>query len=469
MSEINLGQVVGPRGFQGIQGIKGDKGDQGIQGVVGPKVDVAASLGTSTVYAVSQKLLTDEVDKMTTSIATIKSQSDASIVKVDNADTKIDTKTTELQTSIAAILGINKKLTNRINALEESNISSLFNNGASKGVWLDPSDLKTMFQNVGGASLPVTKDGDPVGLMLDKSQGLEGAVTNVAKPFIADYSDGDMEVTNTSEGTKLVCKNLSGSAFHIFEVGKTYKLSVVYSIPETANNISIYNTFRGVNDFLFTATKGVRNKAEVTLTAKSTAIYFRGSSGGEITIHEVVIKEIKGNHASQPLAASRPTYRTDGVLHWLEFDGVDDSLDVNVAATNNFDMSLSFNYKDKSAGATVQLRYNNGSNFIFASAINSNFNLFNTSNGKLVDTSRYSQGIKVITAYISNIESKYIGQSGEVFNLPTELSSTVNKLTIGGNTVFDVHGLIFKDSSQFYTDRSKQLHSYMQRKAGVEI
>lgn len=33
-----------------------------------------------------------------------------------------------------------------------------------------------------------------------------------------------------------------------------------------------------------------------------------------------------GNDVSQSTTASKPTYRTDGVLHWLEFDGVDDYL-----------------------------------------------------------------------------------------------------------------------------------------------
>ena len=207
--------------------------------------------------------------------------------------------------------------------------------GGKQGIWLDLSDLSTMFQNEGGASLPVTKDGDPVGLMLDKSQGLEGTVTNVAKPFISDRSSEHLDVTNTSDGTKLVIKILSnGSSLNIFEIGKTYRLSVIYSIPETASDISVYNTASGGSNFLFTATKGVRNKAEVTLTAKSVALYFR-TSVGEITIHEIVIKEIKGNHASQSLAASRPTYRTDGVLHWLQFDGVDDELRISVTLGNN--------------------------------------------------------------------------------------------------------------------------------------
>ena len=33
-----------------------------------------------------------------------------------------------------------------------------------------------------------------------------------------------------------------------------------------------------------------------------------------------------GYHATQSVSGSRPVYRTDGTLHWLEFDGVDDNL-----------------------------------------------------------------------------------------------------------------------------------------------
>lgn len=43
----------------------------------------------------------------------------------------------------------------------------LFGKG-QEGVWFDPSDLSTMFQDTSG-TIPVTADGDPVGLMLDKS------------------------------------------------------------------------------------------------------------------------------------------------------------------------------------------------------------------------------------------------------------------------------------------------------------
>lgn len=41
-------------------------------------------------------------------------------------------------------------------------------------------------------------------------------------------------------------------------------------------------------------------------------------------------KSGNGNHASQTLSAARPIYRTDGILHWLEFDGVDDCMLITV-------------------------------------------------------------------------------------------------------------------------------------------
>jgi hypothetical protein len=43
-------------------------------------------------------------------------------------------------------------------------------------------------------------------------------------------------------------------------------------------------------------------------------------------------KSGRGNHATQTVSASRPTYQTDGTLRWLAFDGVDDHL---VTTQNN--------------------------------------------------------------------------------------------------------------------------------------
>jgi len=52
--------------------------------------------------------------------------------------------------------------------------------GAASGVWFDPSDLSTLFQDVAG-TVPVEADGDPVALMLDKS----GNGNHAAQPVVA--------------------------------------------------------------------------------------------------------------------------------------------------------------------------------------------------------------------------------------------------------------------------------------------
>ena len=44
------------------------------------------------------------------------------------------------------------------------------------------------------------------------------------------------------------------------------------------------------------------------------------------TVGLVLDKSGNDNHATQPTAESRPVYQAGGGLHWLEFDGVDDSL-----------------------------------------------------------------------------------------------------------------------------------------------
>lgn len=105
--------------------------------------------------------------------------------------------------------------------------------GDKQGVWFDPSDLSTLYQDVAG-TVPVTKDGDPVALMKDKSGN--------------------------------------------------------------------------------------------------------------------------GNHATQSVSASRPIYKTDGILHWLEFDGVDDHLLSSFTATTTTTLVASAMVGSKAKGYLLDYR-----------------------------------------------------------------------------------------------------------------
>ena len=64
--------------------------------------------------------------------------------------------------------------------------------GGKQGVWYDPSDKSTLFQDAAG-TVPVTKDGDPVALMRDKSGNGNHATQTVsaARPaYKGLYYDG---------------------------------------------------------------------------------------------------------------------------------------------------------------------------------------------------------------------------------------------------------------------------------------
>lgn len=64
----------------------------------------------------------------------------------------------------------------------------LFKDG-KQGVWYDPSDKSTLFQDVAG-TVPVTKDGDPVALMRDKSGNGNHAVQTVSTARPIYKTDG---------------------------------------------------------------------------------------------------------------------------------------------------------------------------------------------------------------------------------------------------------------------------------------
>lgn len=47
-----------------------------------------------------------------------------------------------------------------------------------------------------------------------------------------------------------------------------------------------------------------------------------------------------GNHALQDVAPARPTWRTDGTLSWLEYDGADDRLVTSAISYSNPNLSI---------------------------------------------------------------------------------------------------------------------------------
>lgn len=214
--------------------------------------------------------------------------------------------------------------------------------GGEAGVWFDPSDLSTLYQDAGG-STPVTGHGQPVGLMLDKSRGpglgpelaetLPTPSISNAGGSVGAYDPITRTMTNPTLGTE------NGYPRFRFAVGlvagKRYRIQGVVS-GDLSRLIGIrLHTSGGINDVPFNPTTGV---FEVRQVAAADVIEFRldNSAATAVSIASISVRELPGAHAAQTISARRPTYQTADGLHWLSFDGIDDLLltpSVNLSAT----------------------------------------------------------------------------------------------------------------------------------------
>jgi len=192
--------------------------------------------------------------------------------------------------------------------------------------WYDPSDLNTMFQNVEGSS-PVTASGQPVGLLLDKSEGLG------LGPEIAVNGSFD------SPSNWTLSPNVSISGGKLAWSGAVTNSNAQQPIPATSGEycevtIDVASVTQGAVGFQFDAGSG----ADIQITAPGVYTFRRFQRSiystfyvicyGTTTavVNSVSVKAVRGSHISQETAGKRPLYQSDGTLHWLLNDGVDDYL-----------------------------------------------------------------------------------------------------------------------------------------------
>ena len=199
--------------------------------------------------------------------------------------------------------------------------SSLFADN-EQGVWYDPSDFSTMFQDSAGTT-PVTAVEQPVGLMLDKSRGLVlGPELVVNGGFDTDLSGWSVVAPATAEWTSNGIRvsrnsgsfNWQAAAPISLVAGKSYKVSFsITSTPTAANGgLEIYTANRATARYLianFRYPSIGTYSAVFTATITENALVMVGISGsmtGEVTLDNISVRELPGNHASQPTATSRP-------------------------------------------------------------------------------------------------------------------------------------------------------------------
>lgn len=103
-------------------------------------------------------------------------------------------------------------------------------------------------------------------------------------------------------------------------------------------------------------------------------------------VGRVLDKSGNNGHATQTVSAARPVYRTDGFLHWLEFDGVDDCLILPPTLNLNAG-GMYFAMQDKSS-STKALVANSRGGYIGTTAVGASRNILinDNSDARLVDT-----------------------------------------------------------------------------------
>ena len=181
---------------------------------------------------------------------------------------------------------------------------------AEPGVWYDPSDLTTLFQDTAGTQ-PVTTPGQTVALALDKSKGL------VLGPELVTNGTFDTDATGWFADTSLPPASFSVSG-GVLSVVKT---SGAYSSVKTAISTVIGRAYRmsgqitGNGYLQISASTGGWNSTTVNLnggtfvaTSTTTYVTLALDLNGTATFDNISVRELPGFHATQATAASRPTY-----------------------------------------------------------------------------------------------------------------------------------------------------------------
>lgn len=200
---------------------------------------------------------------------------------------------------------------------------------AEPGVWYDPSDLTTLFQDTAG-TMPVTAAGQPVALALDKSRGLVLG-SELATGWLDSASGWTLDA-----GWSVASGALSGGAGVngafasrplTTVVGRWYRIDITVASLSGGLQFSVrQGTITGTQ----LASRDIANTTGsyslLFSAATTTSVVRFGDFLSSVLISSLSIRELPGFHATQATTASRPTYQVVSGRPCLSFDGVDDFL-----------------------------------------------------------------------------------------------------------------------------------------------
>lgn len=221
---------------------------------------------------------------------------------------------------------MDRRRTGAARLLSSTRIRNILFSLSEPGAWFDPSDLTTLFQDSAGTT-PVTAPNQPVGLMLDKSQGaLLGPelVTN------GNFSSGTTGWTGVNATISVVSGALRVTATALFPsaytsittvVGKKYIVNAtLVADAMTGNSFFSVGTTPGAGDVATINFGSTPSTQVVVFTATTTTTYIAlaGSSAALPTEYidwdNISCKLTAGYPAFQPTLAQRPIYGINPIV-----------------------------------------------------------------------------------------------------------------------------------------------------------
>lgn len=320
---------------------------------------------------------------------------------------------------------------------EVFNPQTLFLSG-ERGVWYDPSDLSTLFQDSAG-TIPVTGTEQPVGLMLDKSKGLVRGPELVNNGDFSSGLTGWAQILGTVSviGNKLRVARTSGNIGRAASKAMTCAIGKSYEVSYTKNKMTsgssgIIVTINATSTAgaIFIANGAVEGAGKAVFTATQTTHWLfceagSGADGDYAEFDNISVRELPGNHATQATAASRPIFRDVGGVRYLQCDGVDDGMvtgSIDFTGTDKMLAVIGVRKLSDAVGVIVELSANQALN---AGAMNL---ITGPAAGTYQATSRGTSGASAQTP------SLFPTHASNVVSAVLSIGEDITRIRAGGNS-----------------------------------
>lgn len=314
--------------------------------------------------------------------------------------------------------------------------------GHRRGIYYDPSDLSTMFQDHMGMT-PVTAPNQSVGLILDKSKELKvGTVDranngNFHNALTGWTTQGSAVATVTNEVLRITAGGNPGGVYQDIARTKGLWSKITFRARKVSGTGHAHMSVRNFNGFaITTATVMITDTEWKTYEfytreeSEGIRIYPSVSTGdGVVEFDDIKVFDFEGHHAYQELVTKRPKYNnsthaTQQTIHYLEFDGTNDFMETGYINFSGAD-SISFG-----AGIRKIVDTADGVIFEFSGDFATNsgvFNLLSKTDGYSVGSSGTLSSESAITGFPINVE--------HVLGAKMDISSDYNRLRVNGNQV----------------------------------